>query len=61
MVGLVSGKCDKVMVLAAWFPSGAELLSHHECALSQGGTRPDMMLLPGRQTPIANYYSSDQI
>ena len=33
-----------VMVLAAWFPSGATLLSHHECVLSHVGTCPDMAL-----------------
>ena len=32
------------MVLSAWSPSGAVLLSHHECALLQVGTRPDMIL-----------------
>ena len=30
------------MVLAAWFPSGAELYNRHEWLLSQVGTRPDM-------------------
>ena len=32
------------MLLAAWFPSEAALKGHHECALSQVGTRPDMTL-----------------
>ena len=32
------------MVLMTWFPSGAALLSHHGCALSQVGTHSDMML-----------------
>ena len=33
---------DGVMVLTAWFPSGAALLSRHEYPLSQVGTRPVM-------------------
>ena len=32
------------MVLMVWFPSGTALEGHHECALSQIGTRPDMTL-----------------
>ena len=32
------------MVLAAWFTSGATLLSRHEYTLSQVGTHPDMSL-----------------
>ena len=32
------------MDLPAWFPSGAALYNHHECALSQVGTHPDMTL-----------------
>ena len=35
---------DIVMVLMVWFPSGATLLSRHECALSQIGAHPDMMV-----------------
>ena len=35
---------NQVMVLTAWFPSGAALLGRRECALSQVGTRPDMTL-----------------
>ena len=34
----------RVMVLVAWFPSGPALYIHHECTLSQVGTRPDMTL-----------------
>ena len=29
---------------AAWFPSGATLKGHRECALSQVGTHPDKTL-----------------
>ena len=36
------------MVLAGWSPSGAALYSHHECALSQIGTRPGMALYVAR-------------
>ena len=32
------------MVLAAWFPSGVALLSHHECTLPQVSICPDMTL-----------------
>ena len=32
------------MVLAAWFPNEAALKSHHECALSEISTDPDMTL-----------------
>ena len=42
LVGSVSG--DQVMVLAAWFPSGAALWSPHECTPLQVSTRPDMTL-----------------
>ena len=33
------------MAAAAWSPNGAVLLSHHEYALSQVGTRADMTLV----------------
>ena len=32
------------MVLAIWFPSGAEIESHDECALSQVSAHRDMSL-----------------
>ena len=32
------------MVLTAWFPSGAALLSHYDCALLQVSACPDMTL-----------------
>ena len=32
------------MVLVAWSPNEATLLSHYECALSQVSPRPDMTL-----------------
>ena len=41
----VCGRWYQVMVLAAWFPSGAALWNRHECALSQVVSRPDMTLL----------------
>ena len=34
----------QVMVLVAWFPSGAALLSPRECTLTQVGTYADMTL-----------------
>ena len=36
------------MVLAAWFPSELTLQSHHERALSQVGTHPDMTLIDAK-------------
>ena len=33
-----------IRVLVAWSPSGATLQSHHECALSQVSSHPDMTL-----------------
>ena len=36
------------MMLAAWYPSGAALWSHHECALLQVGTNRDMTLVVAR-------------
>ena len=35
---------NEVIVLVAWSPSGAALLSHNERALSQMVVRPDMSL-----------------
>ena len=32
------------MVLVAWSHSGVAVFSHNECALSQVGTDPDMIL-----------------
>ena len=32
------------MLLMAFFPNRAALSSHHECALAEIGTRPDMTL-----------------
>ena len=36
------------MMLAAWSPSVAALYSHHECALLQVGTHPDMAIYVAR-------------
>ena len=33
-----------IMLVVAWYPSGAGLYSCHECALSQVDTCPDMTL-----------------
>ena len=48
------------IVLAAWCPSGAALLSQHECALLQGGNHPDMTWLVAR-TPTTNQPTTSDI
>ena len=42
------------MVMAAWSPSGAALLSHHRCALSQISTYSD------RNLSVTRTYSSKE-
>ena len=48
LVDSVSGKCHwvgyQVMVLVGWFPNGAPLASHHQCAQSQVGIHIAMIL-----------------